>query len=353
MGKSLRRYEEVDVQTTEVPRGFAGSIPPSFFTCKPRNCSLPNASRIVSGQQAPPWPSPSPMGWLSLVADLEVYRHANATNRWNGIETSWLSILLWCDRNSLVCRTGEGDQMYFPTAALGGVCGIGWPAENINVAGYVFYRPKLGIAMSDLKWLHIWDVDDWGALALQWIGPLRVKCLTGVSHSTGPVCAQAGGKQGLWQVAARNAFWTLPKTPMLQLALHRKVGVLPTATLFDIVKACVQNACPALSAQELADIMQKRRASHSVYDEFLAEEGAVDLLEDSERKGAKQVVDDAAKHASSKADFTNEYVSWKKRFCRRQNPRQRQRLPLKRSWRTPRPRSSEGKFSLRSSLWPQ
>lgn len=235
------------------------------------------------------------------MADLDLYIHAVRANRWDQAKDAWLCIILGCDKSLLVASRGE-EQFFFPTAMVGGVSCVGWPAERVVCGNETYFRPQENCALSDLKWLHVWDLEEWEAVSLVWVGPLHVCATSGRPSTMGPLGLPDRERRGLWQVAAQKGFWQLGKTPMVQLAKHMGVQVSVGCSLFEVVRACVEHALPGLSAEEMAMILRGRTAKSFVYEEFLKGEDAIDLLEQGEQKPAKDVVEDTER---SKADLSD------------------------------------------------
>lgn len=319
LGK-VHSFNELEHESQEVPRGAAGSLSRNVFHARTKDCSMPDARRIVGQSASTPWYSPSPLMSLATIADLEVYREARKTGRWADVSHAWLSILLWCDRGLLVCRTGD-PNMYLPTASLGGIAGMGWPVDRVDVAGHTYYRPKVDVEAEDLKFLHVWDLSEWSAMSVQWVGPVHLLAAHGVAKRCGPLGRPDGPMQSLWELAARKGFWNLPKTPLVQLSRYMEVPIVPTMTLFEVVKACVMHALPGLPTDQLADILRRRTTKNTVYEEFLRDEDAVDLLEQSEQRQAKKIVTDVAKTEDETADYSRAYVGWYKTSVPKPKPK--------------------------------
>lgn len=303
-------YRDLGYASQEIPRGASSNVSASLFMSKKKDASLPELASIVSTQPTPKWYSPSPLSSLSQVADLEMYRESFRANQWSGPGSAWLSILLWGDQSTLVARKGE-EQLFFLVTTLGGVAGIGWPAESFKIGSDTYYRPKDSIEMAELKWLHVWGLEDWEGVGLLWVGPMHLRARHKQRWPVGPIAMAESDRQGLWQLSASKCFGNLSKTPMMQLARHMQVDIMPTNSLFEVVKACVMNAFPDMGAEALAAILAKRTSRSFVYEEFLKTEDAADLLEQSEQKAAKDVVEEVTKTKDALADYTKSYASWR------------------------------------------
>ena len=126
------------------------------------------------------------------------------------------------------------------------------------------------------------DIDDWVAQTFLWVGPAFLRANHGGDPKVGPICKIQGELRPLLEVGALRCFWTMPKTILMHICKHLGSPlVLPTATLFEVLRALISDILKP-SAECLADILAQRVVVDDAYAEFMRDEDATDLLAKSE-----------------------------------------------------------------------
>ena len=203
-----------------VPRGLLrGRSLPDFFATSDTAAST--SFRDVVGTGPPTWTSLAPKMDIQMAADLALARDCAKTDTWSDASKLWLSCLI-PDTTFLVRKISTNpDAPWFWRMGEAAVSGkLGWPAKETRAKQQVFWTVLHEVASGDLEWIMITDVTEWEAIRVRFVSPLglALRCGSGgflphPSIMALPMCAP----QPLLQCAARNTFWKLPKTALIQM----------------------------------------------------------------------------------------------------------------------------------------
>ena len=221
----------------------------------PKNLYLPEKKDVwkelhnIIGRSSPDWHSPGAERLNEHLLDVPLFHTAHRFARHECYQHCWLSALLHGheilvrDKSERVCK---GKYM-FPLVAGGSSTFIGWPAEEVGrLFPYNSYQPAVvsdEVVKGNLDWccLFIQDLSDWEAIPYTWWSPAHSKG-AGLEGPAGQVQAyQSGPPVPLHNLAARNAFWSIPAHPALhKLAQHLEITLEDGASEFDIVFTLVK-----------------------------------------------------------------------------------------------------------------
>lgn len=212
---------------------------------------------VCSTTATPAWYSPAPLSYFGHVADLSLYDFVSQSRCFASASMSWLSVLLTGAQSMCVRRKGARNRWYFVFANHSGVAAVGWPADAQQVKGQTLLTVAANVRESEVLFLHIVNLDDWEAVMYHWRGPLEVERRFGLKD-VAIVAEPERSSERLLACCARQAFFRLPKTPLLQLAKHLAVDMSVDWTLFRVLEALVRHALPSISEAAVMEILRLR-----------------------------------------------------------------------------------------------
>eukprot|EP00974_Lingulodinium_polyedra_P028372 2736913-Lingulodinium_polyedra.AAC.1 len=66
----------------------------------------------------------------------------------------------------------HGDTWFFVLADAGAAGKFGWPAQVVQVGGKEYFTLKAPAAVADIPFLHVYSLEGWQAMAIEWLCPL-------------------------------------------------------------------------------------------------------------------------------------------------------------------------------------
>eukprot|EP00972_Heterocapsa_arctica_P018781 2777072-Heterocapsa_arctica.AAC.1 len=141
--------------------------------------------------------------------------HAHAHGNWEQVSKScYFAQLL---RPLSICVKGPGgDTWYFSLGDVGGVVGLGWPAQATYTGdSLTALRPDMAGMPT---WLVVHDPLQWKAITYDWHGPWQQKhgkLPMGGMESGGLLAVPRAQPQPLMKEAAAMAFWNLALQPLM------------------------------------------------------------------------------------------------------------------------------------------
>lgn len=175
-------------------------VPASF--CKPSLQSLSDARfRNIVGTKEPAWSHWSPASVIIREFDSAALREAHRSDSWHLLSRSWLSCLFV--QGLLVRRKDAPFPWVISLGVVQGVGALGWPAEEVTIAGGAgALRPKTALTIDELQLLQCADPDQWEAQPFKWASPLRVARVDMSAMSYGILAIDPQGRPVL--VASRR-----------------------------------------------------------------------------------------------------------------------------------------------------
>ena len=127
---SIHKYDELDWQTMDIPRGMKDEPMPLLFGERPGEASM-NFKPITSGGSTPAWHSPKPATEPRNSADLALAMYCQEHGGWEHAKFSWLAILgmVPC---TMVKHPHYGEGWYFVLGDIVGSALMAWPAEQVG-----------------------------------------------------------------------------------------------------------------------------------------------------------------------------------------------------------------------------
>ena len=270
------------------------------------------------------WHSPGPDRLWEHLTDQSLMREAMRTSRTDKFGNLWMQVffsggeMLVRDRTKKVCR---GEWVY-PLVPSGASTFLAWPAQDITPPEFPhrFFVPHTDPRFNrDLVEVSIWtfDLDDWDALAYDWISPLHQACLlkgrmVDFTHRFA-VSKACRGEESLRMCAARNAYWSIPLSPTLaKFSEYVKCDLDDCSnefeSIFNLVKA--ELGCDDAEALEICRLREFHSQKERSVDTILTSEDVLELLSKDDQK---DVLKQKKKWSASKENIKSFARSLKER----------------------------------------
>lgn len=239
----------------------------SFHPSK-QNRTLP-LDQIASHSQSPSWWSPSAQHANTNIADLQLLLQSKARGSFRHADCAWLGCLCEAEHKIAiaVARPGGTLAWHFALGYLPGSCVVCWPAELCCFPGSSFQWLRPLESLSRISLLAVLDAREMQAVSFEWRSPLWQYDLVPGSRSMALSirAVVTGSPRSLLEVAASQAFWSLPLSTLSRLASHHKIGIPPGASLFEAAYALTQGVLGS-SDMETVEIVHKRAVTLVVCD---------------------------------------------------------------------------------------
>jgi hypothetical protein len=314
---------------TPVPRSCSRStrdlqIPKEAFLTKESGCSMP-FNGIAGTAQKTDWYSPSADRHPVAAADLQVARDVCADEQLSlgMLRTMYLGAAMKVEHSIMVRLKGTA-QWFFALAHCPASATILWPATpGTTPAGEAEYWVPSDCA----KEPTIVSVSDWGnweGFSYTWRSPmwqyLEFPRSRGRKAANAIRAFRACPTYGLQELAARCAFWLLPKSFLDTLAKDMGLQLRAGSTLFDTVWALCEGCLPSASKEELLQIVQGRIAStakalSSNSEELATSEEAMEVLEQRDSKIVSKHLLEAEVQKQELQSFTEQYKVKHNKVC--------------------------------------
>lgn len=308
-------------QYTPVPKSCSRSsrdlqIPKEAFLTKESACSMPFKG-ITGTAQKTAWYSPKADRHAVSAADLQVAKDVCADGELSlgMLRTLYLGAAMKAEHCIIVRHKGTA-QWYFALAHCPGSAAILWPAiQGITPAGETEHWVPSDSAVEPA----IMPVSDWGkweGFSFTWRSPMWQYLEFPRSRGQGKAHAirafRACPTYDLQELAARSAFWLLPKCFLETLAKDMGLQLPGGSSLFDTVWALCEGCLPHASKEELLKIVQGRIAStakavSSNTEELASSEEAMEVLEKRDEKIVSRFLEEAEVHKQELQSFTEQY----------------------------------------------
>lgn len=317
-------------QYTPVPSSCSRSsrdlqIPREAFLSKESGCSMPFKG-VTGTAQKTEWYSPKSDRHGVSAADLQVARDVCADpERLNlgMLKTMYLGAAMKSEHCIIVRLKGTA-QWHFALAHCPGSAAILWPATpGTTPAGEADYwvpsdRVKEPCIVSVTDW------SKWEGFSHTWRSPmwqyLEFPRSRGQWATQAIRAFRACPTFDLQELAARCAFWLLPKCFLDTLAKDMGVQLPAGSSLFDTVWALCEGCLPSASKEELLKIVQGRIAStvkalSSNTEELASSEEALEVLEKRDGKIVSRFLEEAEVQKQELQSFTAQYKAKHNKVC--------------------------------------
>ena len=299
-------------------------IPKEAFLTKASGCSM-SFKGIGSTSQKTDWYSPKADRHAVAAADLQVARDVCADEQLclGMLRTMYLGAAMKVEHCIMVRLKGTA-QWFFALAHCPASAAILWPATTgTTPAGEAEYWvpsdcPKEPTIVSVSDW------SKWEGFSYTWRSPmwqyLEFPRSRGQKAANAIRAFRACPTYGLQELAARCAFWLLPKAFLDTLAKDMGLQLPSGSTLFDTVWALCEGCLPDASKEELLQIVQGRIAStakalSSITEELANSEEAMEVLEQRDSKIVSKHLEEAEAHKQELESFTVQYKVKHNKVC--------------------------------------
>ena len=286
-------HHYVDVQLDQVPVAAGTRIAQAAFRpAVPYKPSI-ECQRIVSTKSTPSWWTCAAEDWPTPQADLALLREVSQQGSWNQVDSAWQGCLCHSQHTFVLRHVGVGDPEPRPGTWLapmhhwGGSSVVCWPVRPVRIGtgGDVFEFEPCGV---ELPFINVLRLDAWEAWSYEWKSPawqLREyggEMLAHLTTSVRPIATRPAAT--LLEIAARSAFWNVPKGMLDKFVKHFGLHVAEGGTLFDVLMTLCRHALPDVSEEHLFQTVYQRAATMRRAGRACAEE-LITLNEDvSERE---------------------------------------------------------------------
>jgi hypothetical protein len=193
-----------------------------------------------------------------------------------------------------------------------GLGALGWPAKLHagQEDGACSFMPDLGPASKALHWLFIDDLSKWEARELHFRSPLW-GCLQ-AGDALPCITAQASQPEPLLTIAARQAFWHIPKAALVKLSEHEGLAVETGWSLFSLLWNMLKKFLPGMSDEQYLGILQKRLTPKQLGAIDMCDIDIVeDMLDKSDLEEMRKAKKEAEKDEKNLEIFTREFEEMK------------------------------------------
>ena len=136
--------------------------------------------------------------------------------------------------------------------------------------GAPFLRPfGKAVVASHIKWLVADDTKHWRTQPFTWISPAHCAVLSNKNHTGGMWAKLVDEERPMLQTAAKQAFWDCSLAQFITICKHLGVAVAGDDTLFQRLQKLIRHCLPAVSMEELHDILAKLINSPVPLQEFV------------------------------------------------------------------------------------
>ena len=285
------RFRAVPWSAQEITRGAKDRSTAGLFS--PNAKSTPASFRdIVSAKSSPPYTSLSPSMSIAPSEDRALHKHLKQTDAMHAGKNSWLSVLGRGKRQLLSHPTMFDGRWFISCGTAGGSCCLGVPVEEVLGSDKAFLR----VAQVDaIYFLPIYNLYTWKSMMFTWRSPLGARVRCGSWLATGLVLHPLAAPAPLVEMAAREAFFDIPKSGLLRIGAFLEADLDSKGTLATILVGLCVFVLGALTEQEKLVILRKRLTRNDDMTAFLQSEEAKDLLEKSDvHKLEKEAAEEAA-----------------------------------------------------------
>jgi hypothetical protein len=252
----VHHYRPLEYSNLHVPR--VSCLPGHAYKSlqKDQSCDLKS---VIGYNQAPKWYSPSAASWPQKFADMALLNKCSEQNL-ELLDTCWLSSLL--DSTSLLVREKkEGSKWLFSLGTLtSGLGALGWPAQEESQPGNdaSLFKFDLSAESQELHWIFIFDVEQWEAKVVAFKSPLWGLLKSGGHQPVAAIWCESSESEDLICIAAKEAFWHVPKALLVKLAEHIGLHVESSWSLFQLLWNLLKKVLPGMTDEKYLAILQKR-----------------------------------------------------------------------------------------------
>jgi hypothetical protein len=282
-------------------------MPDEAFRPRLMRPSVP-LSEIVGTSDSVPWYNPTAKAVPAEHADHALFAAVKGQQQLDKIANLALFNCLLKQDTQLVCRKkAKGAELpgpwLFSLGEIPNSACIAWRARSVVSPKYSrqAFIPECDLAnlkatdgSIKMDWIIILDLLEWEALPVRWLAPMERWLLPAPmsdQESGGLVALAESELEPLHYIAARRAFWAMPRYQLNKFAHHLKIRIMDG---FDDLNACFALIQGILKCtdEECMEIMRARmaaflrRTNGTCRNEFMKLEEGLDIFDKkSKEKG--------------------------------------------------------------------
>jgi hypothetical protein len=295
----VHHYQDLDYKNQQVPRNTI--FPEAAWRHEQQHQSM-DLTGIMGVGTTPGWYSPSAQNLPQEHADLAILEMCKLRGDWSLHDQTFWSALLAEQQYMVRNRALNGDWQFSLGIFHSGTAALGWPAEKCVARcaseGSEFFKPSVSTACKELHWLIIANPHEWEARPFTVRAPIwqlmRWPGMKPQAFSHDFIVVEGGPVEPLLHLAAKSAFWSIPKQTLLKFARALSVVCKPEMSLFTVVMTLVMDVLRC-SEQEALQYCRTRlaKAQPTGVEELLEIDAVEDLMEAADKKEMKQARRDA------------------------------------------------------------
>ena len=275
-GSEKHRFAKIHYEEVSVPRGEKDRSVNNLFHVQPQEMPK-DMKKIVGTTQVTPWHSPSPLFTIAPLEDQAVIQWGRKLKRIDDCKDNWWCVLAGSRNIALTHSKITGGKWYLSASTFAGSACMGIPLSVKIIKQKVFYTVD---TLDEYVWLPIMDPKEWSAAMVEWRSPLAYRIFSRRWPPHPLIAWQASSPGKLLMVAARQAFWNIPKTGLERLCKELDVPVSVGEELPMLILKLANHLLGHLSDDEKIVLLRLRVSDPDGAEEFLLSEEAEEFLED-------------------------------------------------------------------------
>eukprot|EP00971_Amphidinium_carterae_P078983 1562765-Amphidinium_carterae.3 len=306
---SLHRFKVANTDAVQIPPGLNESSLKAMSHLQPSLCSSFLREQITASKNTP-WYSPGPSHAVVQREDAALLLYCHEKSAWDRAERFYWSSML-CNGPNLALRSKKekNSRWWLSLGTKGGASVLAWPLKELVNAGLKYF---LLDTCGSPFFKAVLNFREFEAVTVSWSGPLQQR-----AHGKGiPKMPLLGipsiTPRTLLEVAASNAFWTLPKTQLHQLIRGEGLKVESGQDLTQCIEQLYRHIYPNCTDEELAAALMTRMPARAVRRSDLSVESCADLLDQSDRAEMKEKSDQSSSESALQASLAKRVQSLQK-----------------------------------------
>ena len=283
-GKTIELHERAELIADKSLQS-SGNIPGSMFTASDHIPELPGADEITGKTT---WRSYSPQTVYSMYAYIAAMQYCQESNQWGRIGRCWLAMLF---RPGMVVNHVVNGAAVLVLDVMGACAVLCWKLQRHRVEDVIYFTPTGDCVENEsATWIVPLDVAQYEVVPVKAVSPVHLWLKTNRVYveSMGVVLLKSGEPEDLWTWAALKCFWGFKLPQLNQFSKFWKVEQ-PTPELFSILKRLIKRIIPAVTPEELSEILRLRCVVEKDHIEDLVDADVLDDLLSPDEAQAVQV----------------------------------------------------------------
>lgn len=292
------------------------TLPADVFGASQKQESL-SFSEIVTTSSKPDFFSPSAVNHCLPVSDLFMLRRAKDLSAYNLCRNAWMGELFDISHHILLTqKRTDGSLMhlvggyYFPNS-----CVVCWPIQirsTSSPGAMSYFEPDLQVVEPVLLPIFSLHPDDLTATTYTWRSWLwqqqNLPSTSGLRPAVRPFLDAPFGPA--LEIAAKHAFWHLPKSSLLRFSAQQGVDISEGATLYEVVHTLC-SAILRLPDEDVVAISHRRLQTYHAEAEHVHEllqvDSAVQCLDQADHARFAEAQQQARNHEVEQKAYSAAY----------------------------------------------